>query len=61
MAYGLAGTLKFNPLTDALTNEAGEAVKLDAPARGRRAAARRFRGFDRRLPGAARRRGRRAR
>jgi aconitate hydratase len=31
MAYGLAGTLKFNPLADALTNEAGESVKLDAP------------------------------
>jgi aconitate hydratase len=32
MAYGLAGTLKFNPLTDALTNEDGEPVTLDAPA-----------------------------
>jgi aconitate hydratase len=32
MAYGLAGTLKFNPLTDALTSESGQAVKLDAPA-----------------------------
>jgi aconitate hydratase len=32
MAYGLAGTLSFNPLTDALVNEAGESVKLDAPA-----------------------------
>ncbi|PID81511.1 aconitate hydratase [bacterium DOLZORAL124_64_63] len=32
MAYGLAGTLKFNPLTDPLTNENGEEVKLDAPA-----------------------------
>jgi aconitate hydratase len=31
MAYGLAGTLKFNPMTDAITNAAGEAVKLDAP------------------------------
>ena len=31
MAYGLAGTLKFNPLSDTLTNEAGEAVMLDAP------------------------------
>ena len=32
MAYGLAGTLKFNPLVDALTNESGETVQLDAPA-----------------------------
>jgi aconitate hydratase len=32
MAYGLAGTLKFNPLADALTNDKGETVKLDAPA-----------------------------
>ena len=32
MAYGLAGTLKFNPLADTLTNEKGEEVKLDAPA-----------------------------
>ena len=32
MAYGLAGTLKFNPLTDSLTNENGEQVKLEAPA-----------------------------
>ncbi len=32
MAYGLAGTLKFNPLADSLTNSAGEAVKLDPPA-----------------------------
>ena len=32
MAYGLAGTLKFNPVTDSLTNEAGEAVQLEAPA-----------------------------
>jgi len=32
MAYGLAGTLKFNPLTDSLTSEAGDEVKLDPPA-----------------------------
>jgi len=32
MAYGLAGTLKFDPLNDTLTNEKGEQVKLDAPA-----------------------------
>ena len=32
MAYGLAGTLKFNPMADALTNESGESVTLDAPA-----------------------------
>ncbi len=32
MAYGLAGTLKFNPMADTLTNEDGEPVKLDAPA-----------------------------
>ena len=32
MAYGLAGTLEFNPLADSLTNEAGEAVALSAPA-----------------------------
>ena len=32
MAYGLAGTLKFNPMTDTLTNDKGEQVKLDAPA-----------------------------
>jgi aconitate hydratase len=32
MAYGLAGTLKFNPLTDALTNDKGEQVMLKAPA-----------------------------
>jgi aconitate hydratase len=31
MAYGLAGTLEFNPLTDTLVNEAGEKVMLDAP------------------------------
>jgi len=31
MAYGLAGTLKFNPVADSLVNEAGEKVKLDAP------------------------------
>ena len=32
MAYGLAGTLLFNPLTDTLTNDKGEQVKLEAPA-----------------------------
>jgi aconitate hydratase len=32
MAYGLAGRLDFNPLTDSLTNADGEAVKLRAPA-----------------------------
>ena len=32
MAYGLAGTLKFSPLTDALTTASGESVKLDPPA-----------------------------
>ena len=32
MAYGLAGTLKFNPLTDTLTAADGSAVKLDPPA-----------------------------
>ena len=31
IAYALAGTLEFNPLTDTLTNDAGEAVKLDPP------------------------------
>ena len=33
MAYGLSGTLKFNPLTDTLTAADGRAVKLDAPAK----------------------------
>ena len=32
MAYGLAGTLKFDPLKDTLTNSAGERVGLDPPA-----------------------------
>ncbi|MFT5233042.1 MAG: aconitate hydratase, partial [Candidatus Krumholzibacteriia bacterium] len=32
MAYGLAGTLKFNPLADSLTNENGEQVHLKSPA-----------------------------
>jgi aconitate hydratase len=32
MAYGLAGTLKFNPMADSLTNDKGEPVKLEAPA-----------------------------
>ncbi len=32
MAYGLAGTLKFNPLSDSLTNDKGQQVKLEAPA-----------------------------
>jgi aconitate hydratase len=31
MAYGLAGTLDFNPLTGSLTNEKGESWKLEAP------------------------------
>ncbi len=31
MAYSLAGTLDFNPLTDYLVNEDGEKVKLDEP------------------------------
>ena len=31
MAYSLAGTLKFDPRRDALTNDAGEQVKLAAP------------------------------
>jgi aconitate hydratase len=30
-AFALAGDLTFNPLTDTLTNENGEAVKLDEP------------------------------
>lgn len=30
-AYALSGSLSFNPLTDTLINNAGEAVKLDAP------------------------------
>jgi aconitate hydratase len=30
-AFALAGKLTFNPLTDTLTNEKGEAVKLDEP------------------------------
>ncbi|MEA3336771.1 MAG: aconitate hydratase [Chloroflexota bacterium] len=30
-ALALAGTLAFNPLTDSLLNEAGEAVRLDPP------------------------------
>jgi aconitate hydratase len=30
-ALALAGRLDFNPITDTLTNEAGEAVKLDEP------------------------------
>ena len=32
MALAIAGDLCFNPLTDTLTNERGEQVKLDAPA-----------------------------
>ena len=32
MALTIAGDLCFNPLTDTLTNEKGEQVKLDAPA-----------------------------
>jgi aconitate hydratase len=30
-AFAIAGTLKFNPLTDTLINEEGKAVKLDEP------------------------------
>ena len=30
-AYAIAGTLRFNPLTDTLENEAGQRVKLDEP------------------------------
>jgi len=30
-AFALAGTLKFNPLTDTLVNQGGEKVKLDEP------------------------------
>ena len=30
-AFSIAGTLTFNPLTDTLRNEDGEAVKLDEP------------------------------
>ena len=30
-ALAIAGRLDFNPLTDTLTNENGEQVKLDAP------------------------------
>ncbi len=30
-AYAIAGKLSFNPLTDTLTNDKGEAVKLDEP------------------------------
>ncbi len=31
MAYAIAGTLDFNPLTDELVNDKGEKVKLDEP------------------------------
>jgi aconitate hydratase len=31
IAYALAGTLDFNPLTDTLTNDRGEEVRLDPP------------------------------
>ncbi|HTH06854.1 MAG TPA: aconitase family protein, partial [Ilumatobacteraceae bacterium] len=31
IAYALAGTLDFNPLTDTLTNDEGQQVKLDPP------------------------------
>src|SRR3954454_6993276 len=31
IALALAGRLDFNPATDTLTNDAGEAVKLDEP------------------------------
>jgi len=33
MAYGLSGSLKFNPLTDSLTAADGSQVMLDAPAK----------------------------
>lgn len=33
LAYGLAGSLKFNPLTDSLTAADGSRVKLDPPAK----------------------------
>ncbi len=32
MAYGLSGRLDWNPMTDTLTNEKGEEVRLEAPA-----------------------------
>ena len=31
IAYALAGTLDFDPLTDTLTNDAGESVRLEPP------------------------------
>ena len=31
VALALAGTLDFNPVTDTLTNDAGEAIRLDVP------------------------------
>ena len=31
IAYALAGTLEFDPLTDTLTNDAGESVRLEPP------------------------------
>ncbi len=31
VALALAGTLDFNPITDTLTNDAGEAIRLDVP------------------------------
>src|SRR5262245_27081649 len=31
LAYALAGTLEFDPLTDTITNDAGEQVRLDPP------------------------------
>ncbi len=33
MAYGLSGSLKFNPLTDTLEGAGGKPVKLEAPAK----------------------------
>jgi aconitate hydratase len=33
MAYGLSGSLKFNPLTDTIADASGKPVKLDAPAK----------------------------
>ena len=44
IAYGLAGRLDFNPLTDTLTNEQGRAREAGGAGRRRRAAAGRLRG-----------------
>ena len=55
IAYALAGTLDFNPLTDTITNDEGVAVKLDPPGR-RGAAGEGLRSRRERLPRPARRR-----